>query len=98
MIKLIVPSEESELTIIVYRVSFAEKYCNANGSDYILADEYDWPYDKFGIQGEAKIMKFCIDNGVLRDFIDDEEWHTRIIIPDGVRVIGEAAFADCMSL
>lgn len=41
MIKLIVPSEESELTIIVYRVSFAEKYCNANGSDYILADEYD---------------------------------------------------------
>ena len=40
-----------------------------------------------------KIMEFCIENGVLRDFIDDEEWHTRIIIPDGVRVIGEAAFA-----
>ena len=38
-------------------------------------------------------MKFCIDNGVLRDFID-EEYHTRITIPHGVRVIGEAAFAD----
>ena len=38
-------------------------------------------------------MEFCIDNGVLRDFIDEEN-HTRIIIPHGVRVIGEAAFAD----
>ena len=38
-------------------------------------------------------MEFCIDNGILRDF-KDEEAHTRIIIPHGVRVIGEAAFAD----
>lgn len=38
-------------------------------------------------------MEFCIDNGVLRDFID-EEYHTRITIPHGVIVIGEAAFAD----
>ena len=38
-------------------------------------------------------MEFCIDNGVLWDF-KDEEIHTRITIPHGVRVIGEAAFAD----
>ena len=38
-------------------------------------------------------MEFCIENGILRDF-KDEEAHTRIIIPHGVRVIGEAAFAD----
>ena len=38
-------------------------------------------------------MEFCVDNGILWDF-KDEECHTRIIIPHGVRVIGEAAFAD----
>ena len=38
-------------------------------------------------------MEFCIENGILRDF-KDEEAHTRITIPHGVRVIGEAAFAD----
>lgn len=38
-------------------------------------------------------MKFCVDNGALRNFTD-EECHTRIIIPRRVRVIGEAAFAD----
>lgn len=37
-------------------------------------------------------MEFCIDNGVLWDF-KDEEFHTRISIPYGVRVIGEAVFA-----
>ena len=38
-------------------------------------------------------MEFCVDDGVLRDFID-EEYHTTISIPHGVKVIGEAAFAD----
>ena len=38
-------------------------------------------------------MEFYIDNGILRDF-KDEEAQTRITIPHGVRVIGEAAFAD----
>ena len=38
-------------------------------------------------------MEFCVDNGVLWDFID-EEYHTTISIPHGVKVIGEAAFAD----
>lgn len=38
-------------------------------------------------------MEFCIDDGVLWDFKDDDGPHTRITIPDGVRVIGEAAFA-----
>ncbi len=38
-------------------------------------------------------MEFFIDNGVLRDF-KDEECHTRITIPHGIRVIGQAAFAD----
>ena len=40
-----------------------------------------------------EIMEFCIDNGVLWDF-RDEEYHTKITIPHGVRVIGEAAFAN----
>ena len=44
-----------------------------------------------------EIVKYCVDKGVLWDF-KDEKYHTRIIISHGVRVIGEAAFADCMSL
>lgn len=40
-------------------------------------------------------MEFCIDDGVLWDFRDDDDdRHTRITVPHGVRVIGEAAFAD----
>ena len=40
-------------------------------------------------------MKFFVDDGVLLDFRDDEyDRHTRIAVPHGVRVIGEAAFAD----
>lgn len=39
-------------------------------------------------------MKFCIEDGVLRDFQCDEV-RGYITIPRGVRVIGEAAFADC---
>lgn len=40
-----------------------------------------------------RIMEFYIDDGVLWDF-RDEDYNTRIIIPHGVRVIGEAAFAN----
>ena len=40
------------------------------------------------------MMEYCVDdNGVLYDFKDDEV-HTEITIPHGVRVIGKAVFAD----
>ena len=42
-------------------------------------------------------MEFCIEDGVLWDF-KYEEVQGNIVIPRGVKVIGEAAFAHCPSL
>ena len=42
-------------------------------------------------------MEFCIEDGVLWDFKHDNV-QGDIIIPHGVKVIGEAAFAYCPSL
>ena len=42
-------------------------------------------------------MEFCIEDGVLRDFKYDNV-QGDIVIPHGVKVIGEAAFAHCPSL